>query len=119
MLGKPGMKLQFIPGWLVLSALAFAACGGAEEHGIILKNYRQDCSKDDDCTTVAIGDLCNCICDSAAIAKADLPEYTADVAKIKTDCLDDMLKCKECPQLGDAVCKAGKCEAAEGGVAGE
>ena len=97
---------------MVFLPLGLAACGGRET--IRAESYDRSCATSDDCTTVLVGNPCECSCDVAAINKGALDNYTGDLDDIKAECLDELATCVKCPEMGEAVCEAGKCESSRG-----
>lgn len=108
------MNSRYLPLWMVCLPVFLAACGGRNE--IRAMDYDQSCTKNEECQTVLVGNPCECSCDSAAIRKSEVDEYTRDIDDIKADCAADVAKCAACPELKGAACTDGKCVVATGAV---
>lgn len=102
------MNIRYLPPWMVCLPILLAGCG--QRHELRVQDYDQSCSKDEDCKTVLVGDLCECSCDTAAINNGAVDDYTGDVTELKAECVEKAAKCAECPDLAGSICVAGKCQ---------
>lgn len=90
---------------LALAALSLGACGAPQT--LSAESYAQSCAADTDCVPVLVGDLCNCVCNYAAINRSDEARYNQDRARIT--CSSGKV-CGPC-QSAQALCTAGRCAA--------
>jgi hypothetical protein len=97
MIQKTGRRLARA---LLVLSVAWAGCGDV----ILASDFDQSCVADDDCVTVVVGEMCDCVCTMAAINKSDLAEYE----KVATDRPCNTL-CAPCEANATAVCDAGRC----------
>jgi hypothetical protein len=107
------MNIRYLPPWMVCLPMLLAACEGKREE-IREADYDQSCAQDADCTTVFVGNPCECSCDTAAINDRDMGDYTRDIDDIKGECVDELATCTKCPEIKGAVCASGKCAVAAG-----
>jgi len=89
-----------------LSALAVAVTGC--DSTLAAEDYDQRCNVAADCTTVLVGDMCECGCDMGAIATSALPEFRADDADARDACVFTVM-CDACWDTSSATCVSGKC----------
>lgn len=68
--------------------------------------YERTCNVDDDCMLILQGEVCDCECPSASIARSAEAQYTADRAGL-AECKDRCdAACKPRPK---AACVEGRC----------
>ncbi len=96
------MALGVLLGITAVLSLASAGC----ETEILAADYDQTCKADADCVTVAVGDICKCSCQGAAINVKEKERYDEDRLTIACG-----VACSPCPAFADAICRQGTCSA--------
>ena len=85
------------------------ACGTT----IHASDYASDCDADIQCQRIAVGDICSCSCDLAAINIRDFDKYFSDLQRIgacRNTCIDGGDDASfTCGEGIGAQCSAGRC----------
>lgn len=89
-------------------ALFLAACGTPTV--LEAKDYKVSCTKNSECISVYLGDVCNpCLCDNAAISAEQSQIYSADRTGAQRSCGPiTAIGCAQCAPK-TPVCTDGTC----------
>lgn len=99
--------------WLFVALMASAGCAESKTH-ISASDYDQSCERDEECTLVIEGDVCDCGQPAAINFDAE-DDFQDDKRRMQQNCTEGCIP--EYPLEG--VCTSGTCELREIGASPE